>query len=188
MTDSVPRMPRYAAFLRGMNLGGRRITNEALRKHVAALDGVGEVAIFRASGNVIFEAKQRDERKLAQQLETGLGAALDYEVPVFLRSAEEVRAIAAHEPFPAKRVADSNGKLQVMLLLGKPAAASKRSVLALATDEDLLDVHDRELYWLPSDRMTDSLLDLKAIAKALGPGTQRTKSTMELIAAKYFAD
>ncbi len=30
-------MNRYAAFLRGMNLGGRRITNEGLRDRFTAL-------------------------------------------------------------------------------------------------------------------------------------------------------
>jgi hypothetical protein len=34
--------------------------------------------------------------------------------------------------------------------------------------------------------MTDSELDLKAIALALGEATQRTKATIELIAGKHF--
>jgi uncharacterized protein (DUF1697 family) len=182
-------MPRYAAFLRGMNLGGRRITNEALRAHVAALEGVADVATFRASGNVTFDTHAREPvDALAQRVESGLAAALGYDVPVFLRSAAEVRAIAAHAPFPAKRVAASNGKLQVLLLHDAPAASAARDVLALATDDDQLDLHARELYWLPRDRMSDSALDLTAIAKLLGPGTQRTMGTLELIAQKHFED
>ncbi len=46
-------MNRYIAFLRGMNIGGRRITNDGLRSHFEAL-GCEEVATFRASGNVVF--------------------------------------------------------------------------------------------------------------------------------------
>ena len=48
-------MDRYIAFLGGMNLGGRRITNDDLSSHFEAL-GCEEVATFRASGNVIFAA------------------------------------------------------------------------------------------------------------------------------------
>ena len=48
-------MARYVAFLRGMNLGRRRITNDALRAEFEAL-GFGGVATFLASGNVIFES------------------------------------------------------------------------------------------------------------------------------------
>jgi hypothetical protein len=36
--------------------------------------------------------------------------------------------------------------------------------------------------------MRDSALDLGSIEKLLGPTTMRTKGTIELLAAKYFAD
>ena len=46
----------------------------------------------------------------------------------------------------------------------------------------------RELYWLPSGRMLETTLDLKAIERLLGPLTMRTKNTVEQIAAKHFAE
>jgi uncharacterized protein (DUF1697 family) len=181
-------MPRYAAFLRGMNLGGRRIVNDDLRAHVAAI-GFEDVATFRASGNVIFTAPGREPaQQVADRLEAELGRALGYDVPVFLRTDEQVRGMAAHEPFAADLVAASKGKLQVSLLLAKPSAAARKQALALATDEDRLAIRDAELYWLPSGGLLDSALDLKAIAKLLGATTTRTKGTIDLIAAKHFAD
>jgi uncharacterized protein (DUF1697 family) len=178
-------MDRYVAFLRGMNLGGRRIKNEELRRHFEEM-GFEEVATFRASGNVIFATPQREpEGRLAERVEAGLGERLGYEVPVFLRSVEEVAAIAGREPFDAKAVAESKGKLQVSFLGKKPSAAAKKKALALATDEDLLAIEGRELYWLPSGGISESDLDLKAIDAALGPGTIRTMGTVEQIAAKY---
>lgn len=96
-------MDRYVAFLRGMNLGGRRITNEALRAHFEAL-GCEEVASFRASGNVIFASEGEAPAKLAARLKGGLSEALGYEVPVFLRSKKELLAIAAQQPFEAKHL------------------------------------------------------------------------------------
>ena len=50
------RMTLHAAFLRGMNVGGQRITNAELRDEFEAL-GFESVTTFRASGNVIFEAR-----------------------------------------------------------------------------------------------------------------------------------
>ena len=91
---------RHVAFLRGMNLGGRRIKNEELRAEFEAL-GFADVACFRASGNVVFSAKGGSEAKLTGEIEAGLGEALGYEVPVFLRGAAELSALAAHEPFDA---------------------------------------------------------------------------------------
>lgn len=178
-------MDRYVAFLRGMNLGGRRIKNEELRRHFEEM-GLEEVATFRASGNVIFRVPRREaEGKLARRVEAELGERLGYEVPVFLRSVEEVAAIAAREPFDPKAVAKSKGKLQVSFLGKKPSAAARKKALAAATDEDLLAIEGRELYWLPSGGISESDLDWKPIEAALGPGTIRTMGTVEQIAAKY---
>ncbi|HET7574099.1 MAG TPA: DUF1697 domain-containing protein, partial [Solirubrobacterales bacterium] len=106
------------AFLRGMNLGGRRIKNEELRQHFEAM-GCEEVSTFRASGNVIFaDPSGAKEEALAERVEAELDARLGYDVPVFLRSVEEVAAIAAQRPFDAKAMKRSQGKLQVSLLKG----------------------------------------------------------------------
>ncbi len=172
------------AFLRGMNLGGRRIKNEELRAEFEQL-GFADVATFRASGNVIFAAGEESESALTGRIEEGLGEALGYEVPVYLRSCAEVAAIAAREPFDAKLVEASNGKLQVSLLLEEPSAKKEKAVLALATDEDRLSLEGRELFWLPSGGLLESGLDLKAIEALLGVDTRRTKGTIDQIAAKH---
>lgn len=179
-------MKSYVAFLRGMNLGGRRIKNDELRVEFEAL-GFEDVATFRASGNVVFGSSEGAEASLTKRIEAGLGDALGYEVPVFLRSCVEVAAIAAAEPFATKLVAASKGKLQVTFLTKKPSAAARRKVEALATDEDRLAIAGRELYWLPSGGISESELDLNAIGAALGLTTIRTKGTIDQIAAKHFS-
>jgi uncharacterized protein (DUF1697 family) len=177
-------MERYVAFLRGMNLGNRRIKNEELRAEFETL-GFEDVATFRASGNVIFGSKGREkEAALTKTIEAGLGEALGYEVPVFLRSCTEVAAIAAREPCDAKLLEASKGKLQVTLLPRKPSAAARKKVLALSSDEDRLAIESRELFWLPSGGISESDLDLKTIYAALGEGTMRTKGTIDQIAVK----
>ncbi|MGV1049040.1 MAG: DUF1697 domain-containing protein [Solirubrobacterales bacterium] len=177
-------MARFIAFLRGMNLGNRRIKNPELRAEFEAL-GFDAVATFRASGNVIFDAGGGAEAALREKIEAGLAARLGYDVAVFLRDAEELARIVARRPFAPKLVEASKGKLQVLLLAEEPAAKARESVLELASDEDLLAIEGRELYWLPSAGTIDSVLDLRAIEKALGKGTQRTMGTIEQIAAKH---
>jgi uncharacterized protein (DUF1697 family) len=177
-------MQCYVAFLRGMNLGGRRLKNEDLRRHFVEM-GLEEVATFRASGNVIFSPPRREaESKLAARVEAELDERLGYDVPVFLRSAKEIAAIAAQQPFPPRAVEKSKGRLQVSLLKKKPSAAAKKKVLAMAGEDDLLALDGRELYWLPSGGLLESDLDLKAIAQLLGLDTRRTMGTIEQIAAK----
>jgi uncharacterized protein (DUF1697 family) len=176
---------RYVAFLRGVNLGKhRRIKGEELKGAFEQI-GLEDVATFRASGNVVFASRRASEAALRQEIEAGLADTFGFDIVVFLRSAREVAAIAARQPFDPKAVATSKGKLQVSLLMKKPAVAARRKALGLATDQDLLAIEGRELYWLPSGGTLESELDLKAIEAALGPDTRRTMGTIEQIAARF---
>jgi uncharacterized protein (DUF1697 family) len=180
-------MDRYVAFLRGMNIGGHRIKNEELRLPFEKL-GFEGLETFRASGNVIFGVDGKgDAKALGDRIESELGETLGYEVPVFLRSASELTGMSAFEPFDSSLVEASSGKLQVSLLVEKPAPKVRKEVLAMGTDEDRLALQGRELYWLPSGGMRDSDLDRKAIEALLGPSTMRTKGTIDQIAAKHFS-
>ena len=177
-------MPKYAAFLRAVNLGSHRRVNGAQLKSLFEGMGFDDVAAFRTSGNVAFAGPQ--EYKLAEQIEATLARELGYEVPIFLRTQGQMRAIAQQEPFDAEVVAASKGKLQVLLLGKQPATPTREAVLALASDDDRLTFGDRELYWLPSGGTQQSVLNFKAIEKLLGPSTTRTKGTIEQMAAKFF--
>ncbi|MDP9189694.1 MAG: DUF1697 domain-containing protein [Actinomycetota bacterium] len=103
-----------------------------------------------------------------------------------MRTAAEVRAIVAREPFPAAQLRASKGKLQIAFLARKPSAKARREVISLSTADDRLAISGRELYWLPKGGTQASALDFKAIDAALGVSTMRTKGTVEQIAAKHF--
>jgi uncharacterized protein (DUF1697 family) len=180
-------VPRHAAFLRGVNLGRhRRVTSDQLRSCFEAI-GFDDVATFRSSGNVAFDAGRASRANLTARIEQGLAESLGFDVVVFLRTAAEVRATADRQPFDPDLVGASDGKLQVALLLEKPAKGAQAEVLSLATEEDRLAFGDRELYWLPSGGLLESALDLDAIEKLIGPTTRRTMGTIEQMAAKHFA-
>ena len=175
------------AFLPGINTGNRRVKNDALRLCCEEM-GFLDVAIFRASGNVILGTERKnDPGKVTRRLEGELEDSFGYEVVVLLRTEAQVRAIARHEPFDAAQLKASTGKVQVSLLAKAPSAAARKQVLSLATAEDRLALRGRELFWLPSGGISESELDLKAIGTALGLSTMRTKGTIDQIAAKHFA-
>lgn len=178
-------MARYAAFLRGINVSGRRITNADLRAAFAQI-GFEGVATFRASGNVVFDASGDRPAALAARIEEGLGETLGYPVPAFVRTGAQVRAIAEQRPFDERLVDASAGKLQVLMLARAPQPAARKRVLALASERDRLAIAGSELYWLPSGGIMESELDLDAIGEVLGPTTMRTKGTVEQIAKRFF--
>jgi len=174
---------RYVAFLRGMNLGRRRVKNEELCACFESM-GFGDVAAFLASGNVIFSTSGKGAAKLESFVEAGLKRHFEYEVKTFVRSAKEVGAIAGHQPFSKKQLAASTGNVQVALLSKPPAPSSCQEALALKTPDDQLAIEGRELYWLPKGNMSDSELDLDGLATALGPVTMRAQRTMMRLAEK----
>jgi uncharacterized protein (DUF1697 family) len=172
-------VPRYAAFLRGINVGGTRIGKDDLCAPFTAL-GFEEVTTFRASGNVIFDAPRTSATALAKKIEKALADALGFtKATTFIRTAAEMRALAADNPFPR----EPDQKLHVIFCLKKPPA----TVLEHQTDSDKLKVGKKELYWAPEGRMVDSELDLKAVEKLIGANTMRTKGTVDQIAARWFS-
>jgi uncharacterized protein (DUF1697 family) len=179
-------MPTHAAFLRAVNLGANRKASSADLR--ACFEGLGfeDVATFRTSGNVVFEGRREGARKLQRRIEAGLANSLGFDVTVFVRTASEITALAEKQPFPRAAVGSSQGTLQVALLSGKPPAATRKEVLALASEEDRLAFGDRELFWLPSGGTQDSSLNMQRIDRLLHPMTMRTKGTIEQLAAKYF--
>ena len=180
------QMSTHAAFLRGMNVGGHRLTNPEL---CSVFEGMGleDVAVFQASGNVVFAPGDLTaDAALESRIEAGLEEGLGYAVPVFVRTAKEVGAIAAHQPFEAAALEASAGKLQVAFLKRAPTAGNKGKALALASEGDALAIKGGELYWLPSGGILDSELDHRLLGKLLGVTTIRTKGTVERLTSKYF--
>jgi uncharacterized protein (DUF1697 family) len=178
-------MATHAAFLRGLNVGAHhRVSNAELQRMFTAL-GLADAKPFRTSGNVAFTADEPLER-LTSRIEDALAQELGYAVAAFLRTAEELRAICALEPFDRELVEARAGKLQVSILAASPPERVHKEVLAMADDRDLLAFGERELYWLPSGGIMETALDMAAIERALGPTTRRTKGTIEQMAAKHF--
>jgi uncharacterized protein (DUF1697 family) len=177
---------RYAAFLRGINLGGHhRVKSGELRSLFIAL-GLDDVATFRASGNVIFSAAGAAE-KLTRRIEAELRDSLGFEVATYLRSRRQLLAIAGAEPFPAAALKASKGRLQIAFLRKLPPQQVRGEVLALATEDDRLAFGKRELFWLPRGGTQQSALNVRTIDRLVGPMTMRTMGTVAEIAARHFA-
>jgi uncharacterized protein (DUF1697 family) len=180
-------MARFVAFLRGINVGGHRITSEELATAFAEL-GLVSPRPFLASGNVVFDLPGADDgsgEAIGAHLEHGLRDALGYAVPTFLRSGQHLRALAAGKPFPPEAL-EGRGKPQV-IFLRRPVTSSGQLALAnLMPADDLLVVDGAELHWLPVAGVGDTSLDFSALAGVIGPHTVRTRHTVDRIVAKFF--
>lgn len=92
---------RYIALLRAINVGGRTVKMQRLREVFAEL-GLGNVRSYINSGNLFFDVDDDTDRaELTTRIETALLDALGYEVPVFLRTLDEVQVLVDSDAFNA---------------------------------------------------------------------------------------
>ncbi len=178
-------MTRYAAFLRGINLGNRRIKMDDLRAHFEALEGLDDVATFIASGNVVFDTDADDVGGLETVIEAHLREALGYEVDTFIRSLAELGEIDGLDLFT--EAGQPGYKVHVMFLKQTARDGAEERLTALASDDDRFRVVGREVHWLRHGGLSDSKLMPADLERAVGrdTSTMRTMNTVRRLVARF---
>lgn len=178
-------MRHYIALLGGINVGGHRVKMAELAARFAEL-GFSSVETFIASGNVIFESDEEDAARLARQIEQHLAQALGYAVPTFLRTTQEIAAIAEYAPFPHLPPIEAGHTLSVFFMADALPDTTAAALLALRTPMDEFHVAGREVYWLCRGKTMESLVDwTRRGNRLLPPLTARNITTVRKLAAKY---
>ena len=171
-------MTRYVAFLRAINVGGRRVRMADLKAHAAAL-GATSVRTHIASGNLIFESTTRAPFKLAAQLEDGLEARLGFRAEVFLRRDDEVAAIAERGRLLCEALGPEVS-VHIGFLATEPSPAHAAAVAALNTQIDAFRVEGTELIWTIRGKVLASQVSGPRIERALGGRVTFRKAGMLL--------
>ena len=138
--------PRFVAFLRGINVGGRVVKMADLKNAFANL-GYGDIKTIGASGNVLFSAADANESTIAKQAESVLQKAFGAPICVQIRPLDHLRELVASDPFRAVKVSP-NTRLYVSFL---GAVTKPRSGLRLPYDVpgksmSILSVSRTEIY------------------------------------------
>jgi uncharacterized protein (DUF1697 family) len=89
---------RYAALLRGINLGKRRVGMADLRR-ILASEGMESVATYLQSGNAVFSTGRQSRDKVRQEVERVIAAEFGFEVPVVLVTGPEISSVIKACPY-----------------------------------------------------------------------------------------
>jgi uncharacterized protein (DUF1697 family) len=160
-------MTTYIALLRAVNVGGTGRLPMAVLRAMCADAGFTRIATYIASGNVVFASRAAATR-VQSELERRL---LDYAgkpVGVVLRSAAEMQAVLAANPFP--RAAPG---LVYTYFLNEPPPRDALSHVVGMKDEDVR-LGTREIYVLYAAGMGQSKLKIPAVRS----GTARNMNTV----------
>jgi uncharacterized protein (DUF1697 family) len=174
-------MPMHVALLRAVNVGGRSLAMADLRKVAEGL-GYGGVKTLLQSGNMIFDAKAKADA-LEKTLEAALKKAVGLEADFMIRTAKELEAVIAANPFPGEAKSDP-AHLVVMFLKGRADAKAVDAVREAVKGREVVRHNGRELYITYPDGIGTSKLTGAIIEKKLGiRGTARNWNTVTKLAA-----
>ena len=136
-------MARHAAFLRGINIGGRRVKMDELQKAFESL-GFVDVKTTIASGNVVFTPRVQSGNALRTKIEQKLRTRFGFDIGVTLRSLTELQAFVGASPFREVRVTPKT-KLYVTFLAHRPQTALTTPCKSPDKDFTIISVSDREV-------------------------------------------
>jgi uncharacterized protein (DUF1697 family) len=156
---------KYAAFLRGINVGGKnKIKMETLRACFEAL-GFENVKTYINSGNIVFETVKTDDKKLAERIEKAIEIEFGLNIKTMVRSLIEIEEIVKNNPFDGQF---ENDKDLHVFFLDEELSAEKRELLLSQTSEnEKFAVRDREIFYLLHINFSDSLMGKDYIGKKL---------------------
>jgi len=176
-------MSHQVALLRGINVGGHnKIAMSDLRHLFEALK-FSAVKSLLQSGNVVFDSERLKGAALENLLEVEtakrLGASVDY----LVRSAKELRAIIANNPFEGEARRDPS-HLLVVFLKTAPKPTEVSALQAGIQGPEIIRAEGKQLYavypaGIGRSKLTNTLIEKKLATR----GTARNWNTILKLAA-----
>lgn len=176
-------MATHLALLRAINVGGHnQVAMTDLRDLLTRL-GFSDARSVLQSGNLVFRSQSRTAMRLERVLEAEAKKRLDLQTDFFVRTAEEWKAIVAHNPFPSEAERDP-AHLLVMFLKDAPDVKDVKALRAAIAGPEMVRAEGRQAYIVYPDGIGRSRLTSALIEKKLGTrGTGRNWNTILRLAA-----
>jgi uncharacterized protein (DUF1697 family) len=167
-------VPRQIALLRGINVGGNKKVEMARLRALMEELGYTDVRTYVNSGNVVFNGPRRSEK----HLESAIAKEFGFDVPVVLRSRDELAEIVQANPL--QEIAKDPSRHLVVF------CGAKASVDLDASDfaPDAFEVVGREVFlWAPGGISNSELAKLLAVKPLGAKSTARNWRTVEKLLA-----
>ncbi len=159
-------MARLVALLRAVNLGPHRKVSSAQLVALATGLGFGNARTLINSGNLLFDASQKPdavEKRLEAASVKELGLVTEY----FVRSAEDLDAVVAGNPFPREAKSDPS-HLVVVFLERAATEARVKALRAAAAGRERVEAVGRDVVAYYPDGIGESKLTTRVIEKHVG--------------------
>jgi uncharacterized protein (DUF1697 family) len=171
-------MPVAVSLLRGVNVGGHhKLKMEDLRELYESL-GLCHAQTYVQSGNVVFRTDARDFTRLSKRIADAIEQRFAFRPGVILRTAAELRAVIAANPFASRRDLDPS-RLLVQFLADEPPADVREQILRIESEPEELRMVGCELYIYYPNGVARPKVPWTVIERILQtPGTGRNWNTV----------
>lgn len=155
---------RFAAFLRGVNVGGNRVIRMADLRACFEEMGAGDVHTVLQSGNVLFTSSSRSVNALRQKIESALTTTFDYPAKAHVYPVATLKQAILEYPFDLNQ---SAFQYYLVFVIGKDTAdAILEDVGCLDQQTEAVKGSTPFIYWRVQKGMSAKSAFAKILAKA----------------------
>jgi uncharacterized protein (DUF1697 family) len=174
-------MTTFVALLRGVNVGkAKRVPMAEFRKLLAGLGYTG-VATLLNSGNAVFRAKSGAAGQHATDIARAIARKLMVEVPVIVKSAKDLAAIQAENPFAVD--AAQHSRFLVAFAPDREALSGLAAIQPLVQPPEQFSIGRHAAYLYCADGILESKAGAALLGKAGSAATTRNlATTLKLLA------
>jgi uncharacterized protein (DUF1697 family) len=158
----------HVAFLRAVNVGGRKIPMAELQSLFVKV-GFDECKTLLNSGNVVFKGDGRSGPELEALLETATKKRFSLVSTYLVRTRAEMKRIVASNPF-LKEARQDPSRFVVMFLKTAPKSAALGALRAVMTGPEIIEVVGKQAYIVYPAGIGRAKLSLAQIDRHLGAG------------------
>lgn len=173
-------MKTYISILRGINVGGKRKLKMDELKALYRKLGFSEVSSYIQSGNVVFQHQEEDPAHLARMISNAIEENFQLNVPVIIRSAQQMQKLLSENPFLAN---SEESQLHLTFLSEIPADEASAALKAFSAGNDQFELVQDHVFIVCQGKYHQSKLSNAFFEKKLGvQATTRNWKTVKKLA------
>jgi uncharacterized protein (DUF1697 family) len=176
-------MPTYIAFLRAVNVGGRKYPMAELREVLTAA-GYDDVATHIQTGNVLLSTPKRSATKVAADLEKLFAEDRGFDVPTVVLTPGELAQVAKDADEVAAAHPSSSGHY-VSLLKDAPTRSAADRMEAHGYPDETAVVRGRAVHLLYDKPYHEAKVSNALVEKVLGVATNRNVKVVRALTEKW---
>ncbi|NER18164.1 DUF1697 domain-containing protein [Spongiivirga citrea] len=136
-------MQTYIALLRGINVSGQKKILMADLRAILEENGLSNVHTYIQSGNVVFQSREIKTNELAWKIKQCILSRYGFEVPVLVRTKEQLETILTNCPFKKEKL----GKSYFTILHTPPDSLLINEVTTLSYEKEEFTITNECVYF-----------------------------------------